>query len=312
MELRQAQKILTSIIIYLFTSQCWGHAAVQTCRSLFSPSDSTPEVSHITVTSLAYSPVVETRNGQFIYQPDKVLLQGYQVKSKTSYFQKMIPFFDPVTLIRMPFIHFLHQQGLKGIYQVYEKILTPELHDAIKSIEESLARNRQMLVIIKEGDFLLDLAEPNKVLGFFRVFDGTIYHNGPRAESNHKAPLELILASQGKSTKALDQMRAKDFSVFEVGKYFLNSNLSAEMTVATKWEIRKWLFDTLSEYSETDLKNTFYFAHVVSDVNQRRYHMDYGFEPVSRELSLGLDPQENILMVNGLDLYHKLKSQIER
>jgi hypothetical protein len=268
------------------------------------------DTSEFVISAIAYSPVVEFPDGGYRHLPHHLFLQNYKLNVSKPFFQVLLPYYDPITFLKFPFFHFIHEQGLRAVYQAYGMKLTEKLKETIITTEKSLARNRQMLVLIKKGQSEFDLISTDKIMGFLRIFDGSIYNEGPRKDSNYRTHLEVLLDLQGKQTTIVDSMRTKGYTVFEIGKFYINDHLKGPQLNAVRRELRKWLFDILNEYSIEDLEQMVFFAHTASSTSQRLYQMDYGFQAVDHSYSQGLDKNENILMISGFALFQNLKEKI--
>jgi hypothetical protein len=96
------------------------------------------------------------------------------------------------------------------------------------------------------GYALLDIHTPAGIRqAHLRVIDGTGSGLKPTDEPippGYFVPAEHLLAEKGIRTKVLDEYRRNGYRVFELGKYFIDSDLNSRDYRAARVELWKWFY----------------------------------------------------------------------
>jgi hypothetical protein len=93
---------------------------------------------------------------------------------------------------------------------------------------------------------LLSIRTPNGIRrAHLRVIDGSgngLSDNRGSSTPDYFVPAEHILDHRGVQTPVLDEFRRQGYRVFEVGKYFIDGDLSPRDYAAAKVELWKWFY----------------------------------------------------------------------
>jgi hypothetical protein len=295
---------LTTVALFLATGSSalasGDGAATVLCRRMFKDPQALEKLYGV---SLTYAPVAVLNNKPQSF-PESVLIEDYAVKSHRLSGQKLISYTNEITGIEPFGKNLLHDLGLKSIYDKYGPRVPEATVKAVMAVEAELPLNRQAIYKVKvAGD--PDLSD--FVMGFMRLFDGSLYQRGLRSLTSPWMPLERILKRQGKSTSAVEQKRQEGADVLEIGKYLLSEDLEAAELSAVRRSVLLWLVDQIESRGAENLKKTFYFVHTASAAHTVAYRRGFGFKIADRALSRGLEENENILMIEGDVLLAKLR-----
>ena len=299
-------------IITLFTTTLFVFAPMSAiasqpikCAQLFLDSHIETKKADYVGVSLTYSPalIIDNKQQNFDY---KVLVESYLPNQRRPVQQILRPFFDPITQLLEPYgKSYVHNPGLKAIYDNYGNRVDAEIIKKVITVEEKLPLPRQSTFFAKN-------VKTDQAYGFIRVFDGSIYNNGIRAQTDYLLPLEKILGSMNKSTTIVNEKRRQGADVFEIGKYFIQDHLDPVDAKSVKSDILHWLVGFLESRGSDELKKSYFFAHVASQTHQIAYRRFFGFEVVDKNLSQDLSPDESILMIKGDQLLKNLQQTLNR
>jgi hypothetical protein len=114
------------------------------------------------------------------------------------------------------------------------------------------------------------VSKEGRKVGFLRVYNGT----------NHYTPSELILNQKEIRTDFFMNYRRQNFRILELGKYFLEADLSSTDRAAARSELFKWLVENYLNDSSEVLEKTLFVIDVSSLVHARAYKKMFGAEIV--------------------------------
>ena len=136
--------------------------------------------------------------------------------------------------------------------------------------------------------------------GFLRVYSGTA----------RGMPAELLLKEKNIQTSVFDRYRSQGYELFELGKYFLSSDLNPVEIKNVRAAIFKWLIKTYLNDKKVYAKRL-YFIDVSSPVHARAYKAMFGAKEIDRKLfEPALDPVDSILFVDPMTLRDRLEKII--
>ena len=113
----------------------------------------------------------------------------------------------------------------------------------------------------------------NRTFGFLRVYDGTF---GP-------TPAEVLLQKKSVKTEYFSNLREKKMKIFELGKYFLDSNLEGIDRLAIRSEMFKWLLDTYLSGDQKYLEQRIFIIDVSSITHAKAYQKMFGAQIISAD-----------------------------
>lgn len=260
--------------------------------------------------SVRYSPTKQTKNIATVHikEPKSFLNLASQV-----WYYRM-----PILNLRLfPVKEHFHNIGLDAIYQNYGDLVNESLVNTVIRVEKQLPQDRQETYVItdKVGLNLFyggKRLESENVKGFIRVFDGTDYRyqNITRTKSQFALPLERILLMTGKQTRIVQAKRDEGFQVHEIGKYFIRKSLESQGSLDARRGILLWLRSYILSRGQSRPHESYFFVHVASKVHRIAYERNFGLKPVPKEETFGLDKEEDILIIRGDELLHRINKII--
>jgi hypothetical protein len=215
--------------------------------------------------------------------------------------RKFVRYQDMLTGLRFRAKSMAYQDdGLGAIYQNYGRRFEPQILADVQNIEKFLPLSRQSTVTIfanQNSD-----GQPQNLIGFFRVFDGSPYHKRgiiahEKFHSDPRLPLEKIAALYGRRIKAVEKDREDRKAIFELGKYFISKSTTTAERQQLKTLLNRWIQEKILDAEEEE--HTVFYVDVATEVHRRAYETEFGLKPIlDPELNGGAIPPEYILRVD--------------
>lgn len=267
--------------------------------------------------SLTYAPSIQTQQGGQQSFPNHVLFEAFHSGERKPWTQQLVPYFNPSTGLLLPFAKdFFHEQGLGVFYRRFERNFGAELKQSVSKAEARLSLDRLAVVTVTNKKL-------KRRRGFIRIFNGSRYSSGVRAETRYRLPLELEMAASNKKTSAVDFFRDQGMDVFEIGKFVLDQPTPEELRLrpelafstqeaaAVRRDLFLWMINYLEVFNPQELKNSYYFAHVSSVELMKHYRRTFHLQVIDRGLSQGLAEHENLMGISGDRLLSRLKELVQ-
>lgn len=204
-----------------------------------------------------------------------------------------------------------HNQGLDTIFKGYGPAIDQNIVNKVIQAEHDISVARTSAFAITPDH------SPDNVLGFFRVLDGSFYPHPDginKYETDYDMPLELILRASGiDEVPIITQDRKNLHTIYEMGKYFIDPKLPADVKLTLKNMIYRWLDQMIIAPIAIDADITFFYAHVATEVHRKAFKREFGMEAVTDpKLNGGLQPPQYILRA-PLSVFHaKIKEHLSK
>lgn len=232
---------------------------------------------------------------------------------------------DMIALKRYHEVASGYQLGLGTIHQRYAGRLTEaELKAVIagdwKNLSEALNSHRLGYISVKSepqklNDYQMQQETKNDLKGFLRVHDGTDYRklgiDTAQTESSFEMPSESLLAVKGIKTQVFDDYRSQGYQIFELGKYYIDPDLSPNQLKFVRNELFKWLIKNYLISGSTASDKVVFVIDVGSKVTARAYRILFGARELSIDLFMpALKSPDSILVVDQKILLERLQKII--
>ncbi len=155
------------------------------------------------------------------------------------------------------------------------------------------------------------------IKGFLKVYDGTDYQTikGLKSGLTTKPtlPCEILLKRKNISTDVFTKYREQGYQIFEIGKFFLDPELtSGERTQARKG-LLQWLITNYLNPQKQLSDKVIFIIDVGSVAHLKAYHRDFGTEPIpSTRFTPELLSPDAILIVTPEMLLEKLLKIVQK
>ena len=217
--------------------------------------------------------------------------------------------------------------GLKTIHLSYKPRMAEEVIKLVTDLdfaafERDIVSYRLGYVLVRSRDAkepVYDVFETGNAEkpyeAFLRVFDGTDYKRldgveiGVKAETSYELPVESLIAGLGIQTSYFENLRNQGFRIFEIGKYYINPELTPELHRIARLSLLSWLYENYLDPSISNMERTIFVIDAGSLVHSRAYRVSFGAKKVSDDqFNPRLEPSDSVLYI-PIDV---LRARIEK
>ncbi|MBN8536662.1 MAG: hypothetical protein J0M15_06390 [Deltaproteobacteria bacterium] len=161
---------------------------------------------------------------------------------------------------------------------------------------------------------LLNIRTPNGLRrAHLRVIDGSgngLSQNKGNSTPDYFVPAEHILDYRGVQTPILDEFRRQGYRIFEVGKYFIDGDLSPRDYAAAKVELWKWFYKYFLDEGILQGASKIIFVFDVFNEDRRDSTIkNFGAQVLAPELFIPRLEEPNYILISDIKT---MRAKVER